>query len=160
MGEAYFRKGDHHKAVECFQKSLSLLAKPLPSTKWKIRTSIVRELLIQLLHRLLPFLFVKKSGQPLDPETSELYRIYEVMGWIDYFMNRERLVLNVITGLNHAERKGSLSGVARGSMGMGLICDTLGIFRPAKFYSKRALFLSKQTDNPVILGLGYLGVAI
>lgn len=160
MGEAYFRKGDHYNATICFQKSLSLFKTPFPSTKWRIRIAGLKAFFIQCAHRLLPCIFAKEKNTSVDPETTEIYRIYEVMAWIDYFMNRERLVLNAISGLNHAEKKGVVWAMAKGAMGMGLICDTLGAFKLAGYYSKKSLSLSKKTNNPVIIGLGHLGFAV
>ncbi|MBU0992162.1 MAG: AAA family ATPase [Proteobacteria bacterium] len=160
MGEAFFHHGDHQNAINCFQKALSLLSHPVPSTRWTIRSAIFKQVVVQILHRLFSFVASNLSSDDTDQETQETFRIYEIMGWIDYFMNRERLLLNVITGLNHAERKKSLSGIARGAMGVGLILNTLGMFRMAGFYSEKALQLSKEADNPIILGLGYLGVSV
>lgn len=160
MGEAFFHHGDHQNAVSCFERALAGLSHPLPSSSRKIRWAIVKQILLQSLHRLVSFGKTPFPNEELDRATQEIFRIYEIMGWIDYFMNRERLLLNVITGLNHAERKKSLSGIARGSMGVGLILNTLGMFSLAGYYSEKALRLAKKTGNPMILGLGYLGVSV
>jgi tetratricopeptide (TPR) repeat protein len=94
-----------------------------------------------------------------DPEMEAMYHIYELMAWIDFFWNRERLLLKSVKALNHAERKGFRSGIARGSMAMGLIFDFIGMSWLAGKYHRRSAALVEELQSPVDAGQYYLGLA-
>ena len=160
MGEALFRRGDHQGAREYLERALGYLGSPWPTSRSGVRLAIVRQLLQQAGHRLLPGLFLQRPTGGVDPTVEERARIYEAMGWMDYWAEQERLILDALLLLNVSERSGFAPGIARGSMGAGLACDLSGIFWLAERYHTRAVALADQTENPIVVGLTYLGLAI
>lgn len=160
MGEAFFRRGEHHQAAEYMQRALTYIGSPYPTSRWGIRMAIAKQLLRQLGHLLLPGLSLRHRLDRNGPIVEERSRIYEVTGWINYFIDRERLLLDALTLLNFSERSGFSLGIVQGYMGVGLIFDHIHIFWLAERYHRRAVTLAEQIKNPVAVGLSYLGQAI
>ncbi len=160
MGEAFFRRGEHHKAAEYMQRALTYIGSPYPISRWGIRIAIARGLLEQLCHLWLPGLFGRHELGRDDSAVEERSRIYEVTGWINYFIDRERLLLDAITLLNFSEQSGFSLGIVQGCMGVGLILDHIHMFWLAERYHQRAVTLAEQIKNPIAAGLSYLGRAI
>ncbi len=82
MGEAFYRRGEHEKAMEYFRHALARLGRPLPEGTRDVRLAIVREIAVQLGHRLMPGLFVKKGDGPVSPLAEEEAHLYETLHWI------------------------------------------------------------------------------
>ncbi len=160
MGEAFFRRGEHYEAAKYMHRALTYIGSPYPISRWGIRMTIAKELAEQLGHLLLPSFFVLSGLGQDDPAVEERSRIYEVTGWINYFIDRERLLLDAITLLNFSERSGFSLGIVQGCMGVGLILDHIHMFRLAERYHRRAITLAEQIKNPIAVGLSYLGQAI
>jgi len=160
IGEALYRRGNHEQAMDYFCSALRYLGYPLPESCWSIRGSVIKHLGIQTLHRLLPSIFVRRQSLPIDDKLKEVYQLYELMGWIDFFMNRERLLLYGLSGLNRAEIKGHTEGMLRGYVGLGLVCDCLGLFHWAGRYHQRAYGLMGQIQSPLFEGFCYLGLGL
>jgi class 3 adenylate cyclase/tetratricopeptide (TPR) repeat protein len=157
VGEALFRRGEHHRAREYFERALRDLGAPYPTTRWGTRLAIAGQITRQVGHRLLPSLFLRKAAGPAAEERS---RIYELMAWIDYFVDQECLILDGLMQLNFSERSGLPVGVVRGSMFLGVVCDQIPLARLAGQYHRRAVVLAEAIQQPVALGLAYLGLAL
>jgi class 3 adenylate cyclase/tetratricopeptide (TPR) repeat protein len=155
MGEALFRHGDHDEARDYLLRALSRLGSPFPASRWAIRGTIARQLLVQLGHRLRPGRPVPRPASQPDPSSEERWRIYEELGWIDYQADRERLILDVLLGLNSAEQAGAPVTIAVASAGTGLACDLAHRGGLAEFYHRRALALAEATQHPMALGLAH-----
>ena len=160
IGEILFRRGEHQRAIDCLQRALTYIGRSFPTSRWGIRFAVIKNIIRQAFHYFLPSLFVKDFTTHKDSSFDEWLRICEIMGWIDFFSNRERFLLNVITGLNFAEQKGDIYSVARASMGVGMVCDVIGRFRLAEHYHRRAVDLAEKSQDPIALGTCYLGMGI
>ncbi|MBW1645183.1 MAG: tetratricopeptide repeat protein, partial [Deltaproteobacteria bacterium] len=158
IGEALYRRGNHEQAMGYFCSALAHLGRPLPATRWGIRANIIKHLGLQIFHRLLPMFFVCRQSLPVDDKLEEVSQIYELMGWIDYALNRERMLLYALSGLNEVEVKAHLEGTLQGYVGLGLICGCFGLFRWAGRYCQRAYGLMDQVQNPLLKGFCYLGL--
>ncbi len=160
MGEALFRRGDHQQALQHLGRALADLGHPYPTSRGGIRLALVRQLLRQVAHRLAPRLLLRRPAVPAPPSVEERAHICELMGWIDYFLDQERLILDVVMLLNVSERGGHAVGVVQGATGMGLICDLLPIFWLAGRYHRRAMRLAELSQHPLAFGLARLGHAV
>jgi class 3 adenylate cyclase/tetratricopeptide (TPR) repeat protein len=159
MGEGFFRRGEHAQALDYLQRALTRLGKPLPTSRWGTRLVVLGEIARQAGHRLLPSLFHKPLGRPVNPAVEEEIRLCELIGWIEAFGNQERFLLVVLKGLNVSERSGFSYGASAGSMGLGTMCNLIAIFWLANVYHRRAVNLAEQMKNPRATGLAYLGLA-
>lgn len=159
IGQALFRKGHHQQSVEYFLRALELIGNSTPENKWFIRLSLFKHIFIQIIHRIFFNIFKIKSNKINNKKLKEILLIYEMMGWIDFFMNRERLLLHSFKGINLAEKFNDQSGISRASMSIGIFFDMIGFFKIAKSYHKRALQSANITLNLLDLGHSYLGMA-
>lgn len=160
MGEALFRRGEHQQAADYLQRALAYLGSPLPASRWGIRLAIIGQLVQQAGHRLLPDLFIRHTDDRPHPAAEERARIYDAMGWIDYFVDVNRLILDALMLLNVSERNHFSFGMARGSMALGLICELIPVFWLARHYHRRAIALAEQIQHPLAVGLAYLGLGL
>src|SRR5207245_840001 len=122
------------EAREYLDRALALLGLPMPTTPRGVRLAIVRELLRQVGHRRLPGL-VRRHRR--DPAPEEWARALEVSGWIDWFVQPERLALDASRLLNLAEANEYPVGIAYGSTGLGIMCDAFALTKIAGGYSRR-----------------------
>lgn len=176
MGEALFRLGEHRQAADCFLRALSLQGAPLPAGTTGIRLAIAKALCRQLLHRLLCLGEGERdaaanfiSGQPEAPDplaavepgnTPEMIRLLEGIAWIDYFLDRERMLLAIVRMLNLAESRNDPEAQVRAGMGMGMILGSLGRFGLAQIYNRRAMALAGRFERPAMTALCQLFLAI
>ena len=155
MGEALFRRGQHLEAREYLDRALALLGLPMPTTPRGVRLAIVRELLRQVGHRRLPGLLL---GHRRDPAPEEWARALEVSGWIDWFVQPERLALDASRLLNLAEANDYPVGIAYGSTGLGIMCDAFALTKIAGGYYRRAVAVAERIAHPLAIGLAYSGL--
>jgi len=155
MGEAFYRRGEHKQAMEYLQRALTYLGKSLPISHWRVRLEILCEVVIQIGHRLLPRLFLKPPDTPVSQAIEEEGRIYEIMGYIDYFTSPEHFLLICLRSLNFSERNGFHLVIVIGSGGLGLVADFIPAFRIGEYYVQRAVALAEQAQHPGALGFAY-----
>ena len=156
MGEALFRRGQHEQAIEHLAGALALLGSPYPRSRRGVRIGIANALVRQLGHRLLSGFNVRPAADGVDVVAEERYLAYEAMGWIDYFLDQERLLLELLLMLNLSERSGLSAGVARGSAAVGVALDLGGLPRLARRYHRRAVELAERIGDPLAIGLAFL----
>ena len=78
MAIALVHRGEHEQALAALYRALSHLDRPLPASTWGVRLAIVKELLQQIAHRLLPGL-LPPSHRCVQPGTGleEEFHAYE-----------------------------------------------------------------------------------
>ena len=155
MGEALFRSGEHLEGAEYLHRAIGRLGKNLPTSRRGVRGAIPWQLVIQVCHRLAPRLFVSKRSRG-DAVADELADMYEVLNWVDFFVDRERFVLDVLLELNLSERVGYRTGIVRASLACGVLCDTIPLRRLARRYHHRAVALARESADPQRLAEAYL----
>jgi tetratricopeptide (TPR) repeat protein len=157
MGEALFRRGDHRQASEYLQRALGLLGRRLPTSRWRIRLAIGRELVRHIAYRLVRRGWKLEPAARPDPIAQELVTIYARMGWIDYFLGWGRLPLYLLLWLNESERNRDLLAFGEACEGVGLVCDTIPAFWIGRRYHRRGIAIAEELKHPLRLGFAYLG---
>jgi class 3 adenylate cyclase/tetratricopeptide (TPR) repeat protein len=146
MGEAFYRRGEHEKANEYLQSALGYLSKPLPESTWGVRLAILREIAVQIGHCLILGRFVKPSREP-EPATAEEARIYEAQGLMHIVTNVEKTLLCSLRRLNFSERRGYHRGMVTGAAFAQGTAVTLGLFKVAEYYGRRALAAAEAIED-------------
>ncbi|MGH2379195.1 MAG: ATP-binding protein, partial [Candidatus Limnocylindria bacterium] len=159
IAEALFRRGEHDRAREHLRRALAAIGEPIPTGKLAVRRAILREVLVQLGHRLLPWVFAPRAPGEGEAGSAERLRIYEIFGWIEYYVDPYRIVLSTLRLLDRSEREGFALGIVVGSFGVGFSCDLLGLSRIAGSYHRRTERVAAGLENPVARGYGDLGLA-
>ena len=160
MGEAFFRRGEHNKAIEYLQRALGYLGKPLPSSPRKMGLATMVEIVKQIGHRLLPGWFMKEKNERLSPVIEEEARLYEVLVCTAPFSNAKLFLLIGIRILNFSERKGFPHGVAIGYTSLSLITSLLPSFRISRYYARKGIALAERIQDPGALGFVYQAMAV
>ncbi|MDX1413244.1 MAG: adenylate/guanylate cyclase domain-containing protein, partial [Candidatus Promineifilaceae bacterium] len=159
MGEAYFRRGEHDQALDQFQAAFKLLGQPpVPEPHLPTILAIGRELLSQLMHRLLPGTFVKESSDEVSLAVQETARIHNLLGWIFLFSERERFLWASVRRLNFAETSGYRPAAAAGGAAFAVVWDLLPKMSWAEGYHSRAVALAEASGNANALGITYQGM--
>jgi class 3 adenylate cyclase/tetratricopeptide (TPR) repeat protein len=159
MGEALFRRGEHEKAMEYFRHAVAQLGRPFPEGARAVRLAIVKEIAVQIGHRLMPGLFVKKGQGPAGPLAQEEAHLYETISWITAMGgDPEMFLLNGLRLLNLSERNALHLGTVEGFAVLQLAADFLGLFRIADYCGRTGLGVAKTAKEHAALGYAYLGI--
>ncbi len=156
LGEIYFRRGEHDKALVSFKQAFNLMGIFYPFGKWQTRIAILHQLLNQVLKRTFGIFRKKRRSQKLKRGEEEVIKIYESMAWIDFFINQERLAFDLLSALNYAEKIGSLPRTIQGYAAIGFLFDTMGFPFIARKYHDFSMGLIKETDEGLITASVYL----
>ncbi|WP_232364019.1 tetratricopeptide repeat protein [Desulforapulum autotrophicum] len=155
LGEIYFRRGEHDKALVSLKHAFKLLGVSYPFGKWETRIAILNQFAKQAIKRFF-FIFNKKfTYAKLKPIDQEIIKIFETMAWIDVYINQERLAFDVVSALNHAEQISSLSAAVQGYSGVGFLFDTMGFPFIAQKYHDLAMRLIKTVEEDLITATAY-----
>ena len=158
VGEALFRRGEHHAAIEHFTRALAGLGTPYPASR-----SGVQRAMVALFLRFLTRGFRPRAGLSeaagIDRVIDERCRIYGLMGWMHFFIDQERSALDVLLLLDTAEGKGRATDVVKGSMGVGTAMDVMGLYGIGERYHHAALAMATHIDHPIARADAHVGMA-
>ena len=156
MGEALFRRGEFDDAARHLQHALVVLgARPVARSRAGVRLAILAEGVCQLV------LLLKAPGRKqLPTDAKERYRIYEVMGWIDFFVDPERMFLDTLYALHSAQANDLVAEAAQAQAGVAVALDMLPWPHAAAFYIRRATRDAKRSDHPRALAYAYFATGI
>jgi class 3 adenylate cyclase/tetratricopeptide (TPR) repeat protein len=160
LGEALSWRGEHRQALDYLQRALAHLGKALPQSRWGVRLAIVREIVQQIAHRLLPRLFLNPTDDPVSPDVEEECRLYQLNGWIAMMANLERFLLLTLRQLNVAERSGAHYWVVLGAGTIGGIADFIPLPWLAESYHRRAMALAETMQHPGALAAAYYTLVV
>ena len=161
VGSALYGTGHYPQALEQFRRALFQLGTNYPATRGGVRVAIVKHLGAHLLRRLR-----RRLGWPaprdMDLATAqEISTICHSMAWMDYFLDKERMLLDCILELRAGELSHYAVAEARGLSSLGFGFMTYDIRKLARRYHQRAGAIAQQTSNPsamafAIFSLGFL----
>jgi tetratricopeptide (TPR) repeat protein len=155
MGEALVRRGDHTQARDYLRRGLTYLGRPLPTSRWSERQTILSEVAGQIVLRLLPSLFLKPVTGPASPAVEEETRIYIALEDVAVVADPELFLLVAFRLLNFSEQRGFLSGVVMGASMLGTAADFMGVFGLAGRFHRRAVAQAEQLQHLDAIGLAY-----
>ena len=159
MGEAFFRRGEYEKAMEYFWHALALLGRPFPEGTRAVRFAILREIAVQVGHRFMPGLFVKKGDGPVSPLVEEEARVYETLCWITAMGRPEIFLLASLRLLNFSERNALHLGTVQGFQCLQNAADFLGLLRIADYCGRKGLGVAETAAEHAVQGHTYFGIA-
>ena len=161
MGEAFYRRGEYEQAMEYLQRALVYFGRPqLRTSRSKIRLGIVREIAVQIGHRIFSRRLAKRADGPVDEVVEEVARVYEIVGTRDARGAPERFLLTTLTYLNFSEQRGYVPGIVSESSSLVLIAYFFSLPRLAEFFLRRAMALAEQTQHPGALVSLHLNLTI
>jgi class 3 adenylate cyclase/tetratricopeptide (TPR) repeat protein len=156
IADALRRLGRHDEAARQILGALNRLGVRLPRDRAAVRRAVLRQLLPRLLG---PPELPPPDASP-DPIEVEIDRELEILGWIWYFDDFDRVALSDLTVANRAARARDLEGIGVGTFRGALVFSALGRRGLAWRYGRRALEAAERMTDPVQVARTKQGVAI
>jgi two-component system sensor kinase len=148
IGELAFKRGDVELALGEFEQALRLLKCRVPRSVWWTCVLLLWEGAIQVLHTLLPKLFLHRL--PRTPDTSESLRLrlLSALAHGCWYSRSKLLALWAHTrGLNHAERFLPSSELAQAYSEHAPAMTLVGYYRRGVAYAEKSLQLRKRLGD-------------
>ncbi len=161
VGAALYGTGQYERALEQFRRALSPLGLNYPTSRWGVRRAIAVQLGAHLMRRARQWLGVP-ARRELDLESAtEISTICHFMSWMDYFLDKERMLLDCLLELHAGEKSHYAVAEARGLTSLGFGFMTFDALRLSRRYHVRAAEVAQQTNNPsaiafAIFAMGFL----
>lgn len=148
MGEAQMGLGQMDEARGNFRKAVSFLKYPDAVTPFTIITGLIRQYLIQSLHRRFPQFFVGRLKDK-DEELQEAAQNFTHLAHVDYIkLESLPMLYHVLRGLNLSEKGGSMSPARVWALGSNsAILGFIPNHTLAQHYAEKALNASTQVNN-------------
>lgn len=154
MGEALARRGDHSEGIASLHQALVHLGTPFPR---RVRPAIAREFSRRAARRLRPPARLEGATAARERERA---LIYERAAWIDYFLDPERFVLDILMLLNGSELIREDESTVNAAAALAIVLDLAGMHGVARRYLARALELSQRIRSDRAEGAASLGEGV
>ena len=152
IGEAFYRRGEYAEAMEYLRRALIYFGRPgLPTSPGSVRLGILKEVAVQLSHRMFSKWLVKKIGGPADRTVEEVERIYEIVLSIEGLTAPVAFLHTALMCVNYYERKGYGPGIALNYSCLGFIGFLLSLNRIERFFLPRAVSVAEEIGLPAAL---------
>ena len=160
VGAALYGTGQYEPAHEQFRNALAQLAVVYPSTRNGVLAAALRALGVHIWRA-----WRRKLGMPAARKldlavAAEISSIAHMMAWMDYFLDKERMLLDSLLELSAGENSEHSLGEARGLSTVGFALMTFGARRLARRYHKRALQLAERSGNVSAIAFAWLALGV
>ena len=148
IGAALHGTGHYQEALEQFRRALAQLGLHYPTTRGGVLREIVRRLGTHFMRRL-----GRRIGRPIEraldgASAREISTICHYMSWMDYFLDKERMVLDSLLELHAGEHSDYSLAEARGLSSLGYVFMTFNARRLARNYHAEAGAVAQRADHP------------
>ena len=158
VGAALFGTGHYEAAHEQMRQALAHLGVNYPSTRSGVRRAILRYLGAHLL-RALRGRLGSSARRSMDPAVAtEISTIAHMMSWTDYFLDKERMLLDSLLELHAGECSEHALAEARGLSSVGFGMMTFGARGLARRYHHRAQAVAQRSAN--LSAVAFAGMAL
>jgi len=158
MGEALFHMSSHEQARLHLDRAVAALGHAMPGSPAELRRAVLREVLVQIGHRLLPDRWWRRRRGTPDRAAAEHCASLSTMAWIETLGSPERLTLAHLRCLNVAETAGLDDARSRGLLFVTVLCLLLRRHWLARRYVGLAMRLARRTARPLHLAEAHLAV--
>ena len=148
LGELAFKQGDMEGSIEAFEQALRLLGQSVPQWPGAIGVRLAREGLSQLLHSILPKLFVGRK--PLSNVEHRLLavRLHNRLTYAYWFKRGQYLCLwSHLRGMNVAEKYPATRELAHAYSIHAPVMGLLGFFDRGTDYAKKSLAIYTSLND-------------
>lgn len=152
LGEAYYRLGDSENSVYHLRLSLEALGFPEPKGRRPIARSLLRNLLIQLNHRLRRISGSRTIYESEHTRRLEAARAYRELAEVYYFSEDAIMAIHAtIRGLNIGEQARPSAELAQSYADMVVAMGVLRQRRLAQVYMRRARTTANHIEDALII---------
>ena len=155
IGAALVGTGLNEQAHAQMRQALGHLGIEYPTTRSGVRREILRQLgrhLVRTLRR--------KAGIPvprdLDPAVAEeMSTLAHMMSWVDYFVDKERMLLDCLLEMYAGETSHFALAESRGISAVGFGWMTFGALGMARRYHARAAAIAQRIGHPAAVAFSW-----
>ncbi len=158
VGSALYGTGHYEKALEQFRRALSQLGLHYPASRWGIRRAVLVQLASHLLRRLRARVGLPAARRMDLATAQEISTICHSMSWMDYFLDKERMLLDCLLELHAGEHSAYAVAEARGLSSLGFGFMTFDVRRLSRRYHVSAAVVAQQTNNPSAIAFAWFSM--
>jgi tetratricopeptide (TPR) repeat protein len=159
LGAALFGTGHYEAAHEHMRAALGRLGVIYPSTRAGVRRAILRYVAAHMLRANRGRLGIAASrDMDLDVAT-EISTIANTMAWTDYFLDKERMLLDSLLELQAGESSEYALAEARGLSAVGFGLMTYGARALARRYHHRAQAMAQRSGHVSAVAFAWMALA-
>jgi class 3 adenylate cyclase/tetratricopeptide (TPR) repeat protein len=152
LGEAHLGLGQLTDSRTTLARMLARVRRPAPGSKSGVILSLLRQVLLQVGHRIRPASFLGRASGDEREVLLEAARAYQQLAEIYYFANGRAQTLNAgLNVLNLSERAGPSPELARAYANMVVIAGLIPWHGAAEAYGRRSLKTARLVgDRPAM----------
>ncbi|MEN9629930.1 MAG: hypothetical protein RJA10_3158 [Pseudomonadota bacterium] len=156
IGAALFGTGLNEPAHAQMRQALGHLGIDYPTTRDGVRREILRQLVRHVWRRVRNRLGLP-APRDLDADVAaEISTLAHTMSWVDYFVDKERMLLDCLLELYAGETSTYALAESRGTASVGFGFMTFGAHRLARRYHARAMAIGQRTGHPAAIAFSWL----
>jgi class 3 adenylate cyclase/tetratricopeptide (TPR) repeat protein len=155
VGSALYGTGHYEQALEQFRRALQQLGLRYPTSRWGIRRALLGELGAHLVRRVRRGIGLPMTRRMDLEAAQEISTICHSMAWMDYFLDKERMLLDCLLELHAGEHSAYAVAEARGLSSLGFGFMTFDLRRLARRYHVDAAIVAEQTHNPSAIAFAW-----
>ena len=152
IGSALYGTGKYEDGHAQMRQALSHLGVNYPESRWGTRRAILKHVGAHVWRR-----WRRRIGLPVRREldlevAAEISTIAHFMAWMDYFLDKERLLLDSLLELDAGERSHHGMAEARGLSSLGFATMTFNLRKIArKYHAQAAAVAQRSAQQPAIV---------
>jgi tetratricopeptide (TPR) repeat protein len=147
IGAALYGTGQYEAAHAQMRQALGHLGVVYPTTPWGGRVAVLKYVAAHLVRRVRARLG-RPAARDIDTErAAEISTIAHLMAWMDYFLDKERMLLDSVIELDVGERSAHALAEARGLSSFGFGLMTFGAPRWSRRYHHKAMAAARRSGD-------------
>ncbi|MEP6873151.1 MAG: adenylate/guanylate cyclase domain-containing protein [Burkholderiales bacterium] len=158
VGSALYGTGHYEKALEQFRRALSQLGLDYPASRWGTRRAVLKQLAEHTWGRLRGRVGLPVARRMDLATAQEISTICHSMSWMDYFLDKERMLLDCLLELRAGEHSAYAVAEARGLSSLGFGFMTFDLRQLSRRYHVRAGVVAQQTNNPSAIAFAWFSM--
>ena len=139
IGELYFKVGDMQNSAKAIESACAAIGHPVPGNIVTLTLKLGRESFTQMLHSVLPKLFVGRRGDQMDPKDRLLMHLHSVMAHVYWFSRGQVACLwTHLREMNLAERYAPSLEMAQAYSEHAPVMSTLPLNKRGNDYARKS----------------------
>ncbi|MCP4136651.1 MAG: protein kinase [bacterium] len=148
LSEICYRKGELTNCEEYAARGLALLGKKLPRTKFRVITSLGKELVRHIFHQVFSGIIIRPKEKPRAEEYRLLITFYESLMRMYSLYDFSKLAHSILQGLNYFESRFGISEeLAVGYIAYASMCMSVPLFNRARKFHEKGLVLNRTLNS-------------
>lgn len=158
IGAALYGTGHYEQGHAQMREALAHLGLGYPGTRWGVRRAVLGHVGSHLWRR-----WRARLGWPVartldDAVAAEVSTIAHFMAWMDYFLDKERMLLDSLIELHVGELSRHALAEARGLSSVGFGLMTYGARGLARRYDDQAVAVAQRSGHPSAVAFAWFAL--